>query len=263
MDIPGLLPQVITSPANSTFRELQREAAADTLKRTRRTIIAGAKLVQEALCIMPEHCLRLIVPEGFTRAGDLVEEFARKKRLVVLKKALFNQLDVFNTGFALLELTVPMIPPWDTKVDMSGCTLALPFQDPANIGTVVRSAVAFGVHRILLLQEAAHPFHPKSIRASAGAVFRGRFFKGPTLCQLAASLKDLDVPVFSLDMNGRMLQSIRFPHSFLLVAGSEGKGLPGNLRQHSIAITMHGPVESLNAATAMAIALFYWSLQTG
>lgn len=263
MSISERLPQIITSSANSTFRELQREAAADTLKKTHKTIVAGAKLVKDALCVMPEQCLRLIVQEGFTGADDLVENFARRKRLVVLKKALFGQLDVFNTNFALLELAVPSIPLWDGRIDMNGCTLALPFQDPANIGAAVRSAVAFGVSRILLLQEAAHPFHPKSIRASAGAVFHGRFFKGPTLSRLAADLKDSNVPVFSLNMKGHALRSIKFPSSFLLVAGSEGKGLPADLREHSIAIPMRGPVESLNAATAISIALFYWSLQAG
>ena len=249
---------VISSPENSTFKALKKTAVATVLKKKGKTIVAGEKSVSDAVRQCPEQCLRLVISAGFDKASELVHSFAQRKALVVLKKTLFNELDIFGTGFALLEFAVPQIPPWDGNI--SGCTLAVPFQDPINVGSVIRSAVAFGVSSIILLREAAHPFHPKSIRASAGAVFTARFFKGPALPELVPSLSQPAPPVVGLDMRGQPLQDFIFPASFLLVPGSEGQGLPHNLHCKRIAIPMTPRVESLNAATATAIALFYWSM---
>lgn len=248
--------QIISSGDNSTFKALKKRAAAQGIKRTGSTLVAGAKLVTDAVRLLPQQCLRLIIPEGFGQAPELVEWFESRRAVVRLKKALFRELDTFQTGFALLELAVPELSDWDRNATTPGCTLALPFQDPVNVGSVVRSALAFGVSRIVLLREAAHPFHPKSIRASAGAVFSARFFRGPALAELA---KPLPMPLVCLDMHGRAIQTFSFPESFLLVPGTEGQGLPEGLRSRAISIPMSSAVQSLNAATAAAIALFYWS----
>ena len=60
-----------------------------------------------------------------------------------------------------------------------GCTLFVPFQDPENVGAVIRSAAAFGVARVVLLREAAHPFHPRSSRAAGPALFQVPLQVGP------------------------------------------------------------------------------------
>ncbi|MCX8045111.1 MAG: RNA methyltransferase [Desulfobacterota bacterium] len=261
MDTQPRFISIIASADNHTFKALRRTAEGSMIKKKGTTIVAGAKLVAEAVHRIPRQCLRLIVYEGFQHT-DIAQMFARQGRLIVLKKALFREIDIFNTQYALLEIRVPQISAWEMMVYRVGCTLVLPFQDPVNIGTVVRSAVAFGVEHIVLLEEAAHPFHPKSIRASSGAVFSAQFFRGPGLVTLGQHLLRHNVPVFALDMQGTPLQDIVFPRSFLLVAGCEGQGLPRDLNANRIAIPMRGPVESLNAATATALALFYWSMHT-
>jgi len=132
----------------------------------------------------------------------------------------------------------------------------VPFQDPENVGAVVRSAVAFDVDRIILLAESANPFHPKAVRASAGTVFSARLFQGPSLSELPH-----DLPVIALSSSGQPLAQARFPESFCLLTGMEGPGLPPRWQASAVAIPMAPGVESLNAAVATAIALYEWRRQ--
>ncbi len=134
----------------------------------------------------------------------------------------------------------------------------VPFQDPENVGTLIRSAAAFGVARVVLLREAAHPFHPRSTRAAGPALFQAPLYQGPKLEDLNAA----NAPLIALDTTGPELSDAPFPERFGLVVGVEGPGLPAHLRQgERRRIAMQPGVESLNAATAAAIALYVWSGQ--
>lgn len=173
-----------------------------------------------------------------------------------LAAPLFRELDTAGTHAPLLLVSVPEMPelspadPWP-----NGCTLFVPFQDPENVGAVLRSAAAFGVARVVLLREAAHPFHPRASRAAGTALFQVPLFRGP-------SVRDLDptaAPLVALSAKGTDLAADRFPETFGLVPGIEGPGLPDRLRGGTARrIPIAEGVESLNAATAVAIALYEW-----
>lgn len=252
---------VITSAENKIFKALCRLLDARGLKKQERMIVAGVKLIGELAASRPQDCRSLIVPDRLEPCGldPLVRHFAEEGKLIVLKRGLFRMLDIFHTGYPLLEFTAPAIPQWDGVLTGKGCTLLLPFQDPANVGAAVRSAAAFGVRQVVLLREAAHPYHPKSIRASAGAVFKLLFSRGPALGEVM-HLPDLAERIVALDMGGASIHRFAFPAQFLLLPGIEGQGLPEGLRRQAVAIPMTGAVESLNAAAAVSIALFFWSV---
>ena len=95
----------------------------------------------------------------------------------------------------------------------------VPFQDPENVGAVVRSAAAFGAAQVILLAESAHPFHPKALRASGGAALAVILREGPSLSEIPDEL-----PILSLSAEGTPLQEAEFPPAFGLLAGMEGPG---------------------------------------
>src|SRR5262249_14641702 len=139
------------------------------------------------------------------------------------------------------------------------CTLFLPFQNPDNVGAMIRSAAAFGVARIVLTQEAASPFLPRATRAAGPALFRVPLLSGPPLASLAhVGFAQAGVPLVGLDARAPDIETARLPAAYGLVPGVEGPGLPpelsGKLVRFSIA--MEPGVESLNAATATAVALY-------
>jgi tRNA G18 (ribose-2'-O)-methylase SpoU len=166
---------------------------------------------------------------------------------------------VFGTHAPLLLITLPEILPWPPAEGFDdGCSLLIPFQDPENVGAAIRSAAAFGVSQVILLAESAHPFHPKALRASGGAVLSVRLRQGPALGELPGHL-----PILALSAEGADLCQTAFPPAFGLLAGMEGTGLPESWRRCALRIPIRTEVESLNAAAAVSVALYEWRRREG
>lgn len=130
--------------------------------------------------------------------------------------------------------------------------------DPGNVGTLVRSAAAFGL--AVLALGGADPFGPKAVRASAGACYRTAVSRVAEV-DLTALRGDGRV-VIGLDAaatDGLLAVAATLqPAGFALVVGSEPHGLGAPVRaavDRLVAIPMHGEVESLNVAAAAAIAM--------
>ena len=303
----------IVSKDNNYFKELKKLTAIEGIKKSGRVIIAGKKQVKEATTTLASLCDLLIVYDGYVEDDQdlqsIIAAFSSQDSIITFKKQLYNELDSFHTNAPLLVLNIPSLPEWDYSLD-KGCSLLIPFQDPVNVGAVIRSAAGFGVRKIIMLKEAAHPFHPRSIRASAGAVFRfihphpaplplsqaisatrerdlfspspagsdpyfsspgGRrlrgggtinpvLCKGPSINELKTICDQRKLNIIALDMAGTPIESFHFPAKFILLPGLEGQGIPEALKASSISIPISGAIESLNAAIATSIILFYWHL---
>lgn len=243
--------RTITSAQNSIFKDLKRLLSGKGVRKYQKALLFGPKPVAEALDRHPARCIAWI------SIGDQIPPPASAPEALQwfqLPQALFEMIDVFGTRSPSLLIQTPLIPDWNpTDGFPDGCNLLLSFQDPENVGAVVRAAVAFGVNRVILLAESAHPFHPKAIRASAGAVLFARFMQGPSLSQLPP-----DLPVVALCARGPELSPDIFPPAFGLLPGMEGPGLPACWEEKAFSIPIRPEVESLNAAAATAIALYVW-----
>jgi TrmH family RNA methyltransferase len=126
-------------------------------------------------------------------------------------------------------------------------------QDPGNLGTLLRSAEAFGVDRIFLTPETVNPWNPKAVRASAGSVFRARIAREP-LQRIAERLHGAGVKLFaavaqSAKATPVMNADLRMPCAVMV--GNEGAGLSAPaLRLADECINIPCAAESLNAAIA-------------
>lgn len=251
---------VITSDANATFREFKRVVKSDGVKKTGTTLVSGKRIIRDVVNSGAAQARSLIIHDGYAEDDDVINahmsKLAAEKKLFILKKALYNELDIFSTGGPLMITGAPEIPDWDGSL-APGCNLLIPFQDPANAGSVIRTAAAFGVERIVMLREAANPWHPRSVRASSGAVFGAPLFRGPSISEIGGMSGGGKNPIIALDKNGEPLDSFVFPERFLLLPGMEGPGVPASSFT-TVAIPMEGRVESLNAAIAASIALYAW-----
>jgi 16S rRNA (guanine527-N7)-methyltransferase len=242
----------ITSAGNPTFKQYRELLGGSGIRKHGAALLAGSRIRTEVLAQFPERVLGWVTDSQALPPPDSSIPWLR------LSDALFRELDVAGTHAPILLVRVPPIPPWsDADPWPLGCTLFVPFQDPENVGAVIRSAAAFGVARVVLLREAAHPFHPRSSRAAGSALFRVPLLQGPRLGDLHVQ----NAPLIALDTTGPELSETPFPDRFGLVVGVEGPGLPVHLRAGPTRrIAMQPGVESLNAAAATAVALYVWSL---
>jgi 16S rRNA (guanine527-N7)-methyltransferase len=241
----------ITSAANPTFQRCRDLLGGAGIRKHGEAILSGSRIRDEVLARFPEHVLGWLTgTDDSPPPADAIPWFR-------FEGALFRQLDIIGTHAPLLLVSVPPLPPWsDDDPWPTGCTLFVPFQDPENVGAVIRSAVAFGVARVVLLREAANPFHPRGSRAAGPALFQVPLLDGPSLDELHVE----HVPLIALDTTGPELSEAPFPDTFGLVVGVEGPGLSARLRQgERRRIAMQPGVESLNAATAAAVTLYVWS----
>jgi 16S rRNA (guanine(527)-N(7))-methyltransferase RsmG len=241
----------ITSSSNSTFQRAIEVLNGRGIRKQGEAILAGPRVCAEVIARFPESVLAWLS----TAAGPPPP--AESIPWLRFDAGLFRQLDVSGTHAPLVLVKVPAIPRLAEESDWPpGCTLFVPFQDPENVGAVIRSAAAFGAKRVVLLREAAHPFHPRSSRAAGPALFQVELLRGPSL----ADLRVKNLPLIALDTTGPELSESPFPERFGLVVGVEGPGLPQHLRQgERRRIAIQAGVESLNAAAAVAIALYVWS----
>jgi TrmH family RNA methyltransferase len=133
-------------------------------------------------------------------------------------------------------------------------------QDPGNVGTILRTAAAAGADQVLLSKHCAFAWSPKVLRAGQGAHFLTRIAEDVDLPSWTAAFRAGGGRVLALDAHagqGLFDADIAFP--LAIAVGNEGAGLSGALREAAdarVSIPMPGGAESLNAAAAVAVALF-------
>jgi 23S rRNA (guanosine2251-2'-O)-methyltransferase len=131
--------------------------------------------------------------------------------------------------------------------------------NPANVGMVLRSATAAGLDGVLLPRRGVPGIEPLVVKASAGVAFRAPVLRASTAQEGCSVLRGAGFGVFGLDAGGASLLDADLPRRVALVLGNETDGLSAAVRAECdgmLAIPMQGGVESLNVASAGAVAAF-------
>jgi 16S rRNA (guanine527-N7)-methyltransferase len=241
----------IVSEANERFREFRGLLSGRGLRKEGTALISGAKVIDE---IVGRHPADIVGWIGTGKAGGPPEVLTGVPWYRLSGK-LFEELDVHGTGGPLVLAAVPQMPEWQDSEENEGLTLFVPFQDPANVGAVIRSAAALGAGRVVLLAGAANPYHHKAVRAAGAGLFRVPLMKGPSIEALTVRA----VPLFTLSAEGENIAKTTLPRTMGLLVGVEGPGVPERFRQKRlIGIPMEAGSESLNAAVSAAVAMYEW-----
>jgi len=196
-------------------------------------------------------------PEG----KEIFETAQREKvRCFEVTPKIVTYLSDTVTPQGILGAVQKPTPAWPTK-PFSRVLGVHQVQDAGNMGTLFRSAEAFGVQAIFLTEGCCDPFNPKVVRSSMGSLFRVPFMMGVSGGSYMDWLKQNEFHSYALALQASSsLVNMDFLSPMAFWVGSEGEGLPDDLVKAcdgTVTIPMTGKVESLNVGVAASLALFW------
>jgi RNA methyltransferase, TrmH family len=216
------------------------EAIASGLHFTTVFVQTGSEAILDRLSL-PDSAEVLALPPGVFASAVGTES---PQGIAALVEPLSFSLDQV---LAHAENTTPLI------------VVSAGLQDPGNLGTLVRTAEAFGATGFVLLPGTVSLFNQKTLRASSGSVFRLPCVSAQSKELFAALSQRSITPIAAVAADGEPLTKHDLTRASAIILGNEGSGIPGEILQlieRRVTIPMPGPVESLNAAIAGSILLY-------
>ncbi len=183
------------------------------------------------------------------------------EKVFLISPELFALISDTQTpqGFLCVIKTLDKTAEFDT-IKIGGKFLALDnVQDPNNLGTILRSAEAFGVSGVILSDDCCDIYNPKVVRGSMGAVFRLPFLTVPSLADYFKDHPQLNTYAAMVDASAQKVTDVRFYTPCAIVVGNEGNGIRPETAaacKHRVTIPMNGKADSLNASVAAAILIW-------
>ena len=247
---------------NALVKELRAAFAHGELTPEGYCAIEGMRILEEAIRSGLKFKAVFFRASAENRAERLLPQLAAHVETLLLPDKLFASAVPSETpqGVAALVRCKPCKLEDVLAKAQAGPLLAIAgVQDPGNLGTILRSAEAFGAGGVLLGEGTVSPFNSKVIRASAGSVFRLPIVQ-TNLAGTLDQMRELGLRLIATSSHkGTPLDQAILTGPLAVFIGSEGAGLPRELlaEMTEIVAIPHSPsVESLNAGVAASIVLY-------
>lgn len=203
-------------------------------------IVEGEHLVEEA-------AKNGLLVEAFSLDGKIGTQVS----LAVMKK-LSSLKSVPNTlGIAKKK---------KESINLGNILVLDNLQDPGNLGTIIRSAVAFGIDTIVASEETVDVYNTKTLRSSEGMFFHINYL----VCNLDSFLANLKgYTIYTTNVKGgKCIKEVTPKSPYILIMGNEGNGVRDSIAafaNETLYIPIKANCESLNVAIATSIILYEWS----
>lgn len=252
---------MITSAANQQMKHvIQLNKKAKTRYEQRVFVVEGMKMCMEA----PKKDIQaMYVSESFLQVPEhtaMLQEYSYE----VVADNVFKTISDTQTPQGILALIKMPEYTWEDLMGRDGKKTHLlileNIQDPGNLGTMIRTGEGAGVTGILMNRTTVDVFHPKTIRATMGSLYRVPFYVTEGLEESLKELKEAGISLYAAHLQGKMSYDepdYKKPCGFLI--GNEGNGLTEKTAEYAdayIRIPMEGRVESLNAAIAATLLMY-------
>ncbi|WP_348261661.1 RNA methyltransferase [Telmatobacter sp. DSM 110680] len=254
--------RIVQSAQNSRLKELRRALASPGRNENGLVGIEGPNLLAEALRAgLNVRCV--FVAQG---SEPMLEGLGLPAGIeaLVMNRALLDSALATEAPQPVAALVEPPDWTWAHIIGIHKGSAALVvvlagLQDPGNLGTILRSAEAFGADGVLCLEGTVSAWNSKAVRASAGSVFRMPVLQMKAM-EAMAQLREARVRTLTTAVKGeKRADEIDLAEPVALLIGNEGNGVPLELAAKAdgtITIPCPGPVESLNAAVATSVLLY-------
>ncbi len=233
--------------------------------------IMGIQPVRELLRAKPASIHEVLIEDGSAQM-DALARFCTDSGVKV-SRVEGRELDSLtkngrHQGVLAKADELVLVKLQDLPEDPAGLYILLDeLEDPQNFGAIVRSAVAMGATCVFWPEHRAAPLSAAMFRASAGAVEHAQLCRVAKLQDAIHHLKSMGVSVYGLDMEGATpIATVDMTGPIALVVGAEGKGLRKPIKgicDGLVSLPMPGPIGSMNASVAAALAMYEVVRQRG
>ncbi len=227
------------------------------IKSNNEFIVEGPKIICDALKLSVDIKEILINKENDQRLKENYPELFSFSNIKYLEGGSFKKIsDTITTQGVIAIVKIPKQVDFEKKniIVLNG------LQDPGNVGTIVRTAVAMGINQFVFDDKTSNPYTQKVIRSSAGTILGSNVLKCKDLAKELKELKDNGFKIYSLESDAtENIEQTEKKAPFVLIIGSEGQGVDAEisaLADYKVKININNNVESLNAAVASVIAMY-------
>ena len=252
----------VTGRHNARLKELRQAFRRAELTTEGECAIEGVKLVEEALRHAQKVVAVFFSESARPLAEKLLPQIGERTETLVLPDALFKSIVPSETPQGIAALV--KLPSFSSEqlFDRSNdgpLLVVAGLQDPGNLGTIMRSAEAFGAAGVFLTEGTVSPYNSKAMRGSAGSIFRLPFVRLAS-AELIPLLRKRDARLLATSSHkGTPLAEANWTPPLAIFIGNEGAGLPREIlhqMDETLVIPQAEPVESLNAGVAASIVLY-------
>jgi TrmH family RNA methyltransferase len=260
---PHLVVKEVSSPTNHLLKQIKLLHERKEREKTQLFLLDGPKVLNEAI-IKRVEIVDIAVSESFLANGLPNLDQSLVKYLYVMPDKLFNGVGTTVTSSGIMgiarmrrkEFSIADCVVGENPVVM----VCDAIQDPGNLGTMMRSALAFAASGIILSKGNVDQYNPKVVRGAMGASFALPIVNDLTMPEIIEQLHELNVATILLDANAsQSITQVDLKRPVAVFFGNEGHGFSEetmNSIQHQIAIPMKQMSESLNVATSASIVLY-------
>lgn len=251
---------------NTLVKELRQAFAQAERTPEGNCAIEGVRIVEEAIRSGLRFRAVFFRESAMERAERLLPQIGAHVETLLLPDRLFDGVVPSETPqgvAALVRLKEYSLNDLLERLQVGPILVVVGLQDPGNLGTILRSAEAFGSAGVVLGEGTVSPFNSKVIRASAGSVFRLPAVMAKTsggMEAVVAKLREHGVRLLATSSHkGTPIDQAKLTEPSAIFVGSEGSGLPRHtitLMDETLAIPHNSQVESLNAGVAGSIVLY-------
>lgn len=252
----------VTGRHHPRLKELRHAFRRGELTAAGECAIEGVKLVEEALRSGQRLGAVFFRESAGPVREKLLPQIGTRVEILLVPDALFDSIVPSESpqGVAALVKFRSLSAEQLLERSQSGpLVVAVGIQDPGNLGTILRSAEAFGAAGMFLVEGTVSPFNAKMLRGSAGSIFRLPVVQ-ISLSRLLPLLQTHNVRRLATSSHkGTPLPDVHWALPLALFIGNEGAGLSRDLlhqMNETIVIPQAVPVESLNAGVAASIVLY-------
>lgn len=253
----------IESPDNNRIKLVRKLQTKKHRDAENKFVIEGINLVSEA--VARRIAIDFVLVSDEFDGGDALQSIKSDDRLIVceIPADLFNRITDAENGVGILGVVdkKEVVPDDITAIPSDANVLVLDrLQDPGNIGTMIRTAVAAGYGLVVALKGTADIFSPKVLRSTAGMIFDIPvvYADGATAVKQLMKESGRRFVVTSVE-GGIPYYRENLKEGIALVIGNEGNGVSDEmlgLADVRVTIPMRGEIESLNAAVSAAILMY-------